>query len=73
MVVLNKFFKVAKSTHETSDIFTLRMEPVDGQMFDFLAGQFVNVFQTGVELKQGERPQMRSYSISSPPFDKNGF
>ncbi len=71
--MLNKFFKVAKTIHETSDIFTLRLEPVDGQSLDFLAGQFINVFQTGVELKPGERPQMRSYSISSSPFDKAGF
>ena len=69
MVVDNKgrisYLRVLKE-----DLLILRITPVDGQIPDFKAGQFLTV---GTHITQEGKVNRRAYSIASPPEQKKHF
>jgi len=59
-------FKVKEKIYQTSDIVTLKLVPIDGFIFDFKPGQFVNLYIQ----KENQQLLARPYSIASSPLNK---
>lgn len=60
-------YRVADVTQETHDTWTVRMAPPEGEVFDFLPGQFI--FLT--LYRQGFPPEEHPFTISSPPTGRD--
>ncbi len=59
-------YEVLETRNETENIFTVVLKTPSGDPLSFSAGQYINVYfpETG-------KPEGKSYSISSPPGEKN--
>ena len=64
---------IGRITHRenlTNDLAIIRVQPADGVVPDFKAGQFVAL---GLKLDGDDRITYRAYSLSSPPEEKKYF
>ncbi|VVB57855.1 Sulfhydrogenase 1 subunit gamma [Candidatus Anstonella stagnisolia] len=70
-------YKIEKIIDETADTKTFVLVPLSGSMFSFKPGQFVTVRlvdEKGMFQKdEAGKPLVRSYSISSSPFEEGYF
>jgi len=62
-------YHVTDVVQETHDIWTVRMAPPDGEVFDYLPGQFI--FLT--LYRRGFTPEEHPFTISSPPTERGAI